>query len=76
MKPNKKSTKSDGKKSDKTVNAKAKKFFALAEEKSGDTIYGLYVLEGRVYTGRREEGTRAFKSAIPVKIAKKMGLVQ
>jgi hypothetical protein len=54
----------------------SKGFHALAEIKDGDAVYGVYILDGRLYTGRRLNGSRPFKSAIPLKIAKKLGLVK
>jgi hypothetical protein len=54
----------------------SKGFHALAEVKDGNTVYGVYVLDGRLYTGRSIDGSRPFKSAIPLKIAKKLGLVK
>jgi hypothetical protein len=54
----------------------SKGFHTLAEIKDGDAVYGVYILDGRLYTGRRLNGSRPFKSAIPLKIAKKLGLVK
>lgn len=74
MKTSKKSTKKAGQEN---AEAKAKKFYALAEANEGKATYGVYVFEGHVYTGRLNPDTgRAYKSAIPVKVAKKLGLIQ